>query len=44
LYRIGVEEHPLLRQMAAISSMGKTTPVSLFAHMMETMAVSGRTD
>ena len=30
--------------MAAISSMGKTTPVSLLAHMTETRAVSGRMD
>ena len=28
---------------AAISSMGNITPVSLLAHMVETMAVSGRT-
>ena len=33
---------PRPRQMAAISSMGNSTPVSLFAHMMDTMAVSGR--
>ena len=35
---------PCCGRCAAISSTGKSTPVSLFAHMTETIAVSGRMD
>ncbi len=43
LHRIGMKEgRPLRLQIKPISSTGKRTPVSLFAHMIETMPVSSR--